>query len=165
MLLVPHTMAAIAIATVVKQPELALPLAFLSHFVLDFIPHWDPSALVAILEAKPGTGRYSAKVPVKVGRDVLLFILTDFLLALFLGLLFVWRALPDTVLAATIFFACFLANLADGFSLPLLFGKRWRWVLFFRRFHRGTHIKRLSLFWGLLAQAAVIAIGLLIALR
>lgn len=155
MLLVPHTIAAIAIASAIKQPELALPLAFLSHFVLDFIPHWDPPELVAILEAE---------VPVKLGRDALLFILTDFLLALFLGLLFVWQALPDLALAATIFGACFLANLADGFSLPLLFGKRWGWVLFFRRFHRATHVRRLSAFWGLLPQAVVAIIGLLIAL-
>lgn len=156
MLLVPHTVAAVAVATIVKQPELALPLAFFSHFVLDFIPHWDPPALVTILEAKE---------PVKVGRDVFLFILGDFLISLGLGLFFVWRALPDFALAATIFTACFLANLPDGFSLPFLFGKRWDWVLFFRKFHRATHLRRLSLFWGLLVQAAAAASGLLITLQ
>lgn len=29
------------IALAVKKPELAIPLAFLSHFVQDAIPHWD----------------------------------------------------------------------------------------------------------------------------
>lgn len=155
MLLVPHTVVAVAIATAIKQPELALPLAFLSHFVLDFIPHWDPPELVAILEAKR---------PLKVGRDVFLFISIDFLVSLGLGLFFVWRALPDLTLAATVFSACFLANLPDGLSLPLIFGRRWNWVLFFRKFHRATHLRRLSPFWGLLPQAVVAIIGLLIAL-
>lgn len=156
MLLVPHTVVAVAVATVVEQPALALPLAFFSHFVLDSIPHWDPPALIKVLEAKE---------PIKPGRDVLLFILVDFLLSLGLGLLFVWRALPNMSLAATILTACFLANLPDGLSLPLLFGRRWDWVLFFRRFHRATHLRRLSLLWGLLVQAGVITTCLLLVLQ
>ena len=35
-----HAVTGILIATVVKQPALALPLAFFSHFVIDMIPHW-----------------------------------------------------------------------------------------------------------------------------
>lgn len=34
-----HATTGIVIALVVKQPMLALPLAFLSHFVLDMVPH------------------------------------------------------------------------------------------------------------------------------
>lgn len=34
-----HAATGIAIALVVQRPEFALPLAFLSHFVLDSIPH------------------------------------------------------------------------------------------------------------------------------
>ncbi|HSX57757.1 MAG TPA: hypothetical protein VLE47_00600 [Candidatus Saccharimonadales bacterium] len=44
MLSTPHLLVG---ATIVKlmpdHPEIALPLAFLSHFVLDSIPHWDGS--------------------------------------------------------------------------------------------------------------------------
>lgn len=34
-----HALTGITIAIVVKRPELALPLAFLSHFILDMTPH------------------------------------------------------------------------------------------------------------------------------
>jgi hypothetical protein len=36
-----HALTGAAIATVIKQPSLALPLAFLSHFVCDALPHFD----------------------------------------------------------------------------------------------------------------------------
>lgn len=35
-----HALTGAAIALVVKRPILAIPLAFLSHFVIDAIPHW-----------------------------------------------------------------------------------------------------------------------------
>ena len=35
-----HMVTGAVIALVVKQPALALPLAFLSHFVLDALPHY-----------------------------------------------------------------------------------------------------------------------------
>jgi hypothetical protein len=35
-----HGMTGAAIALAVKQPALAVPLAFLSHFVTDMIPHF-----------------------------------------------------------------------------------------------------------------------------
>src|SRR5665213_1220069 len=36
-----HALTGTAIAVVVRQPTLALPLALVSHFVCDAIPHWD----------------------------------------------------------------------------------------------------------------------------
>lgn len=36
-----HGMTGAVIALVVKNPAAAVPLAFLSHFVQDMIPHWD----------------------------------------------------------------------------------------------------------------------------
>lgn len=152
MLLTPHTVAAVAIATVVKQPELALPLAFLSHFVLDCIPHWDP------LVEKLRTGKFSG-----VRRKTLLFILIDFLIALDLGLFFVWRALPDVVLATVIFLSAFLANVPDALLIPQVFlGKKWSWAVSYGRLHSRFQT-RLSLPWGLLTQVVVIVIGLLVA--
>lgn len=154
MLLVPHTIAGVAIATVIKQPELALPLAFLSHFILDLISHWDP--LVGKLQAEDFTG---------VRGKTLLFIFIDFFIGLGLGLFFVWRALPDTTLATVIFFSAFLANLPDGLMTPwAFFGKRWGWLITYIQLHSRFQV-RLSLPWGLLTQGAAIAIGLLIALR
>lgn len=36
-----HAMVSAAIASSVQDPTLALPLAFVSHFVMDAVPHWD----------------------------------------------------------------------------------------------------------------------------
>jgi hypothetical protein len=35
-----HVLTGIAVALVIKKPKLAVPLAFLSHFVIDAIPHF-----------------------------------------------------------------------------------------------------------------------------
>jgi hypothetical protein len=37
-----HALTGAAIAMAVKQPALAIPAAFLSHFVLDAVPHYNP---------------------------------------------------------------------------------------------------------------------------
>lgn len=154
MLLIPHTVVAVAIATLVKQPTLALPFAFLSHFVLDLIPHWDPFG--GMLQERKFTG---------IKGKLLLFVLIDFFVALDLGLFFVWRALPDVVLATVIFFAAALANLHDALIAPLVFfGRKWGWLLAYNRFHSRLQTK-LSLPWGALIQVAVVAISLLLALR
>lgn len=43
MLSTPHLLVGAAIVKVIPVPAVSLPLAFLSHFVLDSIPHWDGS--------------------------------------------------------------------------------------------------------------------------
>lgn len=43
MLSTPHILVGAAIVKAVPNPILGLPLAFLSHFALDSIPHWDGS--------------------------------------------------------------------------------------------------------------------------
>lgn len=41
MLLTPHTIVGVAIATTVPNPFVAVPLSFLMHFMGDLVPHWD----------------------------------------------------------------------------------------------------------------------------
>ncbi len=43
MLSTPHLLVGAAIVKIVPDPAIGLPLAFLSHFALDSIPHWDGS--------------------------------------------------------------------------------------------------------------------------
>jgi len=43
MLSTPHLLTGAAIVKIIPNPALGLPLAFLSHFALDSIPHWDGS--------------------------------------------------------------------------------------------------------------------------
>lgn len=43
MLSTPHILVGAAIVKAIPNPVISLPLAFLSHFALDSIPHWDGS--------------------------------------------------------------------------------------------------------------------------
>ena len=43
MLSTPHLLVGAAIVHSIPEPSIALPAAFLSHFVLDATPHWDGS--------------------------------------------------------------------------------------------------------------------------
>src|SRR3990172_4266767 len=43
MLSTPHLLVGAAIVKIIPEPTIALPLAYLSHFALDSIPHWDGS--------------------------------------------------------------------------------------------------------------------------
>lgn len=36
-----HALTGAVVAAAIKRPEIALPAAFLSHFVVDMIPHWN----------------------------------------------------------------------------------------------------------------------------
>jgi hypothetical protein len=152
MLLVSHTIIGVAIAVVIKQPLLAFPLAFLSHFLLDLIPHWD------LLEGKLNGEDFTGAR----GKD-LLFILVDFLIGLGVGLLFAYRALPNTTLAVAILSSAFFANLPDGLLAPkVFFGKDT--LASYYRLHHKLHTN-CPLPWGIISQVVVATIGLLIALR
>lgn len=48
MLATPHIMIGAAVGKVIRRPWLALPVAFMSHFALDFIPHLDSHRLFGI---------------------------------------------------------------------------------------------------------------------
>lgn len=43
MLSTPHLLVGAAIVKTIPNPAVSLPLAFLSHFALDSVPHWDGS--------------------------------------------------------------------------------------------------------------------------
>lgn len=43
MLSTPHLLVGAAIVAAIPNPAISLPLAFLSHYALDSIPHWDGS--------------------------------------------------------------------------------------------------------------------------
>lgn len=88
-----HAVTGVLVAVAIKQPAVALPAAFLSHFVIDMLPHWDYKV--------PGLAKMRHLV---TGVDLLastwLIILLAFLLpshgwlALFGGFLSI---LPDTM--------------------------------------------------------------------
>ena len=145
MLATAHTFAGATIALKIQNPWAALPLALLSHFVLDTIPHWDFFT-------------FRNKI---TRRDKIKTIL-DFLVGLSVGMFFVLRALPNKTLAATIFFSCALANLPDALEAPyIFFGRNNNFIRLVMKIQHIFH-SRLCFPWGLLTQLAFIDLCLLL---
>jgi len=159
MLLTPHTAAGVAIASVLPQPELAIPLSFLSHFVLDFIPHWDKIGL-GMREKEPR--------PIAFGSTQSEMIALDVFLSLTYGLFFANWVMPDYGWSATILLSAFAANLPDMFYIPrVFFGKKWGWTEWMIELQHWVQQRStvISPLLGLSTQVATIAICLLVSLR
>lgn len=88
-----HGLTGAVIAIAINQPALAVPLAFVSHFAQDAIPHWDYGV-------KPGDQFFS--------RRFNLFLIGDFCLALF-AMAFIFGAFPDQY---KLIWACMIAAAA-----------------------------------------------------
>lgn len=123
MLETPHVVVGAAIATKVSHPALAIPLAFLSHFVLERVPHWNPH-LNTELEKFGEISKQSKSI-----------VVIDTMLALTIGSFIASRALPDIVHSVTILASCFMSVLPDVIEGPYFFLKMKtkfieKWVLF-----------------------------------
>ncbi len=97
------------IAYKIGSPLVSLPLALLSHAVLDLLPHWNPS----LTKEKKKSGKISSKTT--------LIIFFDCLIGLILGLKIAFLALPDTKKAIFVIFGCMAAILPDLIEAPYFF--------------------------------------------
>lgn len=119
MLLSPHILVGAAIATSIPNPLLGLLFAFLSHFLLDRIPHWEYS-IEPLKKIKTKGARYSMPILRRVMLDIALgFILLIFAMAISRG---------DGAFFLA-FFGGFFGILADGLSM-LFFLKKENGILF-----------------------------------
>ncbi len=146
MLETPHVALGAAIATKIPNPYIALPLALLSHFVLDRIPHWNPHFYTE-------TKKYGK--PTKQSTSLAL---VDSLAALGLGLAIAGRSLPDTGKFAIIVLCCLLAVLPDQIKTPFFFVKKTRdgWLKRWVNFERSLQVD--TSFWpGIATQILVTA--------
>ena len=148
MLELPHTLVGAAIATAIPNPAISLPLALASHFITDYIPHWNPHLNTELKT----TGQISTRSKI--------IILADAGAALMLG----------TYIAATsgnfitIILACFLAVLPDVAEIPYYFlGMKVGWIEKLIVWQR-THQWNVAPFWGLLTQAIVILLSFMVIL-
>lgn len=98
MLLICHLLVGAAVAVKIQTAPLALILAFLSHYLLDFVPHWEYS-IDNILESRWRKTKYEF---LKVALDFCLGLLLVFIFA---------KGQP------IIFASAFLAVLPDGLTL------------------------------------------------
>ena len=101
MLELPHTIVGATIATKIPNPLISLPLAFFSHFLLDLIPHWNPSLYSETKKFGKPTQKSTQ------------FVILDIILSLGAGFFIASRALPNTTWAIIIVLTCFASVVAD----------------------------------------------------
>lgn len=132
-----HALTGAAIAMLIKRPELAIPMAFLSHFALDAIPHYNPPAMT-----KKQFKNYEDAWAKKLHNKTFLVIFPLDML-LFLGVLIITPLLaPAHVSPLTVFFSAIAAASPDfdgGLKFLLrhfgLMRKKAREAGQFSRFH------------------------------
>jgi hypothetical protein len=119
MMLFCHILAGAAIAAKINIPLLAFSLAFLSHYILDCVPHWEYS-IDNILSKQ---WKQSKKEFLKGGVDFLF------------GILLVFALVKNQPI---VYIAVFFAILPDGLTLiNLLFPNKFLTIL--GNFHKKTH--------------------------
>ena len=109
MLELPHAIVGATVAIKTGNPFLAFPLAFLSNFVLDLLPHWNPHLYTELKKE----GRVSAKTT-KI-------VILDSSLALIIGSLLAFQFYPNWYLIILVLASCFLAVSADLIEAPFFF--------------------------------------------
>jgi hypothetical protein len=148
MLETPHVAIGAAIATKIPNPLIAIPLAFVSHFVLERVPHWNPHIVTE-------TKKFGAPT-----KKSLTIIALDVTLALIVGSFIAWRALPDTGHAVTILGASFASVLPDLIESPYFFLKmRNKFLKNWIKFQKSLQVDTTP-FWGIITQ--VLTIGAVI---
>ncbi|MBX4190997.1 hypothetical protein KW794_02825 [Candidatus Saccharibacteria bacterium] len=110
-----HALTGAALAMLIKRPELAIPAAFLSHFVLDAIPHYNPPKMTK-RHFKNYQDAWLKKLKLRSFRIIFT---TDMLLFLIV-LLTVPLLAPSSVSPLTVLFSAF-AGAAPDFDGGLKF--------------------------------------------
>lgn len=103
-----HALTGALIALAIKKPEFAIPLAFMSHFVVDMIPHYNPPKV-----KKQSFTNFYDNWPKKFASPSFLYIFASDMLLFGLILLVLPLSAPATVSAWTIFFSSLAAASPD----------------------------------------------------
>lgn len=146
MLETPHVVLGAAIAIKIPNPWIAIPLAFMSHFVLDKVPHWNPHTYTETVK-NGGPSRTTVAIAV-----------IDAAVSLAVGLGIAHSALPDRALALNII-ACSLASvLPDVSKYPFFLFKKVRHGIYKKwvDYERTMQVQVNSAFWGLTTQLLLI---------
>jgi len=149
MLLMPHTLAGIAIAASVPNPIISIPLSIIMHFVGDMIPHWD---------------LYDKRTDERTGW-VDLGIMLDLVLGVAFGIFFTLYSLwilHNTSLALNILACGIFSVLPDAIMAPALYIKnppKISKIMFGiqKKLHNHT-----ALPYGLITQLLVVLLCLLL---
>ena len=130
----PHTLVGAAIASKIPNPYIALPLALISHLVLEKVPHWNPHLNTE--KSKFG----------KVTPRSFKIIVIDASIALISGTLIASQKLPNYSSAAVVMAACFFSVLPDLVEAPYFF-LNWdnkytqKWIAFQKSIQSDAGVK------------------------
>lgn len=151
MLELPHVLVGATIATKISNPLVSLPLAFLSNFLLDLLPHWNPH-LYTELQAKKQLSRRSYTI-----------VFIDAGLALVSGLVLAFRFYPNWERVLVVLLGCFFASIADLAEAPYFFlHSRNKYLLKLLALQRKLQFN-VPLIPGLLSQTVVMGVCLWLA--
>jgi len=109
MLETPHVVVGAAIASKITNPLLSIPISFLSHFVLEKVPHWNPH-----LNAE--TEKYG-----KPTQKSTIIAVVDVTTSLIIGSFISYKALPNVNQSLNILACCLVASLPDIVEGPYFF--------------------------------------------
>lgn len=153
MLELPHTIVGATIATKIGNPLLSLPFAFLSNFLIDLLPHWNPH----LYSEMNHDG--------KVSKKSTIICLIDSSLALVGGLFLAFRFWPNFAKVGIVLLGCFLAVLPDVLEAPYFFlGSKNKYILKLISFQRKLQWS-ISPTPGILTQVVLILACFLILFR
>lgn len=141
-----HAAVGVTIAALISNPVIGIPVAFVSHIVCDLTPHWDAGT-----HMKRKSRRQFAFEGM---ADVLISFLVTFFLLLYV--------FPQVNIYYG-FLLAFTAQLLDWLTVPYLFLKiksaPFNWIY---KFQHAINV-RLDKPWGIITQASVVIILLLLA--
>jgi hypothetical protein len=145
-------MVGIAIGASVQNPFIAVPLAFVTHYVGDLVPHWD------FFDHFPTKKEMFSGWPVKA-------FFADVIFGIALGLgftLYALRILGDTNLALNIFLCGIASVTPDGMYAPILFVDRKNKLLRFSYRIQGKMHSHAGALWGNITQFGVLILAFLL---
>jgi hypothetical protein len=153
MLLTPHTIVGIAVATAIPNPYIAVPTSFVLHFLGDLVPHWDYCY-------KSNEGTVDKNYPLKIMADLTLGI--GF--GLFFTFYFLWQ-MKNPGMAINTFLCGISAVLPDAITGSVIFDENVKGLpkLMYRIQDKIHFVAPLP--WGLISQLVVAGACLLLILN
>ena len=143
MLSISHALTGAFISSKIPNPLIATPLILVSHYIEDWIIHWDV-----------GTGLTNGS---RKRRDAFLLEIGDMLLAFFLVLVFF--QVGKQTLQVNIWYGAFIGLLPDFVEAPRNFFHYNPWFLKpFNTFHHYMHHSTPNMILGLLPQFVVVGL-------
>lgn len=143
MLETPHVALGIAIATKIPNPYISIPLSFLSHFLLERVPHWNPHLNIE-------TQKFG-----KPTKKSTIIVIIDVTISLILGFFIAYRA-PTIKQFMNIILCSFFSVLPDIIEGPYFFmGIRNKFLENWIKFQKSLQVDT-KIIPGLLTQLVVL---------